>query len=105
MKTLESIEQFNDLINNSPVIALFSADWCPDCRMIEPELPAIESANPDYTFIMIDRDKFIDLCQQYDIFGIPSFIAFKNGGEIGRFVSKDQKTKEEVSRFIEELPA
>lgn len=105
MKTLETEEQLNDLIKEGNVIALFSADWCPDCRVIEPILPEIENDYPTYTFVLIDRDQFIDLCQANDIFGIPSFIAFKKGGEVGRFVSKDRKTKEEIIEFIENLPA
>ncbi len=105
MQTLESIEQFTGLINNKNVIALFTADWCPDCRVIEPVLPEIESTLPDYTFVMIDRDQYIDLCQENDVFGIPSFIAFKKGKEVGRFVSKDRKTKEEIIQFIHNLPA
>lgn len=104
MKTLESIEQFNDLISNENVIALFTADWCPDCRVIEPVLPEIEKTFSDYTFVMIDRDEFIEVCQQYDVFGIPSFLAFKKGKEVGRFVSKDRKTEEEIMQFIEALP-
>ncbi|MEN1968179.1 thioredoxin family protein [Lentibacillus sp. N15] len=104
MKTLETIEQLTTYINNGPVIALFSADWCPDCRIIEPVLPEIEQAYPDYTFIMIDRDQFIELCQDYDVFGIPSFLAFRNGEEVGRFVSKDRKTKEEIVAFLDGLP-
>lgn len=104
MKILESMEQFSTLINKEPVITMFSADWCPDCRAIEPVLPEIEEAYSDYTFIEIDRDQFIDLCQDYGIFGIPSFLAFRNGKEIGRFVSKDRKTKEEIMTFIDELP-
>jgi thioredoxin-like negative regulator of GroEL len=52
----------------------------------------------------VDRDEFIDICQEYGIFGIPSFLAFKDGKEIGRFVSKDRKTKEGIVQFIEELP-
>ncbi|WP_106496868.1 thioredoxin family protein [Lentibacillus sp. Marseille-P4043] len=104
MKTLESIEQLNAFLQEGPVITLFSADWCPDCRVIEPILPEIENAYPDFTFVMIDRDQFIELCQEYDVFGIPSFIAFKNGKEIGRFVSKDRKTKEEIMTFISDLP-
>ncbi|MGY0694756.1 thioredoxin family protein [Virgibacillus sp. FSP13] len=104
MKTLESIEQLNTYVKEGPVIALFSADWCPDCRVIEPILPEIENAYPEFTFVMIDRDQFIELCQEYDVFGIPSFIAFKNEREIARFVSKDQKTKEEIMTFINDLP-
>lgn len=105
MKTIESIDQLNELINKENVITLFSADWCPDCRVIEPVLPEIESAYSEYTFVLIDRDKFIELCQQYDVFGIPSFLAFKDGKETGRFVSKDRKTKEEIMEFIEGLPS
>lgn len=103
MKTLESENQWNDFIKNKNVVAVFSADWCPDCRVIEPELPEIEKAYPNFTFIEVDRDQFIDLCQEYDVFGIPSFIAFKNGEEAGRFVSKDRKTKDDVMAFMEEV--
>lgn len=103
MKTLESKNELNDLINKDDIIALFTADWCPDCRVIEPILPEIENNYPDFTFVLIDRDQFIELCQQYDVFGIPSFIAFKDGEEAGRFVSKDRKTKDEIIEFIEGL--
>lgn len=103
MKMLESENQLNEYIKTENVVAVFSADWCPDCRVIEPVLPEIETAYPNYTFIEVDRDQFIDLCQEYDIFGIPSFIAFKDGAEAGRFVSKDRKTKSEILAFMEEI--
>lgn len=105
MKTLESTTQFKDLINTNKTIMLFTADWCPDCRVIEPILPEIEQHFSEYTFVLVDRDEFIEICQEYDVFGIPSFIAFNQGKEIGRFVSKDRKTKEEIEQFIKGLPA
>lgn len=103
MKTLETVEQFNNLKYNENVIMIFTAGWCPDCRVIEPELPEIEAKFPEYTFVEINRDQFIELCQEYDIFGIPSFLVFRNGQEAGRFVSKDRKTKEEIEQFIQGL--
>lgn len=105
MITLETKEQLTELIKTDDVIALFSADWCPDCTVIESELPRIEADYPEFTFVYIDRDKFIEICQEYDIFGIPSFVAFRNGREAGRFVSKARKTREEIEAFIDELPA
>lgn len=105
MKTLESVEQFYDYIQEEDIIALFSADWCPDCRVIEPFLPELEEEFSHYTFIYIDRDDFIEVCQQYDVFGIPSLIAFQKGKEVGRFVSKNRKTKEEIVQFIKQLPS
>ncbi|WP_284036173.1 thioredoxin family protein [Neobacillus sp. 114] len=100
MKHLESMEQFEQLRDQGKTIFMFSANWCGDCRFIEPVLPEIESKFTEYTFIHVDRDQYIDLCQQLDVFGIPSFIAYENGKELGRFVSKDRKTQEEIEKFI-----
>lgn len=103
MKKLESIEQFNEMRSSGKHIFMFSADWCPDCRVIEPVLPEIEAKYRDYNFVYVDRDQFIDLCIELDVFGIPSFIGFRDGQELGRFVSKDRKTQEEIENFIQTL--
>ncbi|MGC8228826.1 thioredoxin family protein [Pseudobacillus badius] len=103
MKKLASIEEFQQLKESGKQIFLFSADWCPDCRVIEPVLPEIEEKYNEYNFVYVDRDDFLDLCISMDIFGIPSFVAFDSGKELGRFVSKDRKTKEEIEQFIESL--
>lgn len=97
------MEQFEQLRAEGKTIFMFSAGWCPDCRIIEPILPEIESKYSDFTFIHVDRDQFIELCQQLDVYGIPSFIAFEKGEELGRFVSKDRKTQEEIEGFINGL--
>jgi thiol-disulfide isomerase/thioredoxin len=103
LKNLESIEQFAQLRDQGKTIFMFSATWCGDCRFIEPALPEIEAKFNDFIFIHVDRDQFIDLCQQVDVYGIPSFIAYENGKELGRFVSKDRKTQEEIETFISNL--
>lgn len=103
MKKLESMEQFEQLRDNGKHIFMFSANWCPDCRVIDPILPEIEEKYKEYTFIYVDRDEYIDLCIQLDVFGIPSFIGYQDGQELGRFVSKDRKTQEEIENFIEKL--
>lgn len=103
MEKLQSMEQFDKLKNEERTMFMFSADWCPDCRVIEPLLPGIEADYPEYSFILVDRDEFIDLCGDLDIFGIPSFIAFHSGVEVGRFVSKDRKSQAEIEEFINSL--
>ena len=103
MKKLTSMEEFETLKDSGKTVFMFSADWCPDCRFIDPFLPEIEADFTEYTFVYVDRDEFIDLCSDLDIFGIPSFIVFKEGNELGRFVSKDRKTKEEIEQFIQGL--
>jgi thiol-disulfide isomerase/thioredoxin len=103
MRKLASEEEFHELKSNGKHVFMFSADWCPDCRIIEPILPEIESEYSEFTFIYVDRDQFIDICIEHDIFGIPSFLAFGDGKELGRFVSKDRKTKEEIENFMNQL--
>jgi len=100
---MKSIEQFKEVIKKDVTIAVFSADWCPDCVVIKPILPEIEEEYSNYQFVYVDRDELIELCQELDIFGIPSFLAFKDGEEIGRYVNKERKTKEQIVAFLEEL--
>lgn len=105
MEKLQSLDQFEQLKKEERVIFMFSADWCPDCRVIEPILPGIEADYPEYQFIYVDRDEFIDLCGELNVFGIPSFVAYHSGEEAGRFVSKDRKTQEEIEAFLNSLSA
>jgi thiol-disulfide isomerase/thioredoxin len=103
MEKLTSMEEYKQLIQGDNVIFMFSADWCPDCRVIEPILPEIEKENSSYTFYYVDRDDYIDLCVELNVFGIPSFVAFHQGKEVGRFVNKDRKTQEQIQDFINSL--
>lgn len=103
MEKLQTKEQFEQLKNNGKYIFFFSADWCPDCHFADLFLPEVEEQYRDYQFIHVDRDGFLDLCAELDIYGIPSFIAYHNGEELGRFVNRDRKTKEQVEAFINGL--
>lgn len=104
MKQLTSTEELDTILSTGKTILLFTADWCPDCRFIEPFMPEIEEEYKDFTFVSVDRDEFLSVCSEHDVFGIPSFVAFEDGKEVGRFVSKFRKTKEEIEIFIDELP-
>jgi len=103
MHSLTSLEQFEQLKQGEKVVFKFTADWCPDCHFIDPFMGELEDKFSNFTFVSVDRDEFIDLCGQLDVFGIPSFIVFENGVEKGRFVSKDRKTKEEIESFLQTM--
>ena len=105
MKRLPQLkeDQLIETIGNGKVVLFFTADWCPDCRFIKPAMPEIEQDFSDYTFYEVDRDENIDLAAELNVFGIPSFIVYDNGKEIGRFVNKDRKTKQHVEDFLNNL--
>lgn len=103
MKTIKNKEEFEAAIRSEKAIVMFSADWCPDCVVIKPVMPEIEETFTDHQFFYVDRDEHIELCQDLDIFGIPSFVGFQNGKEVDRLVNKERKTKEQVESFIRSL--
>lgn len=98
-KTLEEVAGLIE--DGQPTVFLFMTTWCGDCHYIKPHLPAIEEAFPEYRFVQLDRDDFMDLAQKWVILGIPSLVVLENGQEIGRFVDKNRKTKEEITSFLE----
>lgn len=98
-----SIEQLESLVKEGTHVFFFTADWCGDCQYIKPMMPEIEADFPQFSFVQVDRDDFIDVAQEWDIFGIPSFVAIKDGKEIGRLVSKNRKTKEEIEAFLKDI--
>ena len=95
-----SLEDIASTIEKGKNVLFFTADWCPDCQFIKPLMPEIVQDFPEFQFIEVDRDKFMDLAEKLMIMGIPSFVVIEDGKEIGRLVSKARKTKEEVEQFL-----
>lgn len=104
MKSISSIDEFDNIYNNDHLnVFVFSANWCPDCRFLEPFMKSLVEKYNDYDFYYIDRDEYMEICQRLMVMGIPSFVAVSNGKEINRFVSKLRKTETEIDQFLKEL--
>lgn len=107
MKSIVTDAQFADaIVNSKPTVAIFKATWCKDCHYIDPFMPEVyEKYDQKLSFIELDRDLFPDLSEKLNILGIPSFVVFRNGQEIVRFVSKLRKTREEIEQFLDQAIA
>lgn len=103
MNKITTEQEFESIIaKNDLTMIKFSATWCPDCHRIDPFMPEVEeNYKSQLSLFEIDRDELMELCQRLDIFGIPSFVAFKNGKELARFVSKLGKSREEIEHFFD----
>ena len=102
MKTLENETQFKELKQQQTVF-LFTADWCPDCKVIEPDLPQLEDKYQEYNFVSVDRDKYLDICIEHGIMGIPSFLVYRDGEQIGSYIAKERKSIEQIDSFLASL--
>lgn len=96
-------DQLKEITKEGRTVLEFSADWCPDCKFLAPFMPEIEKDFFDAKFYEIDRDGSIDIAKKLMIMGIPSFVVYQDGKEIGRLVNKDRKTKDEVENFLRSL--
>lgn len=96
---------------DKPAVVKFYADWCKDCRAIRK--PADELAQryvDDLQFGELDTMVAPEIRDAYKVRGIPTFIAFQNGEEIGRTPSetspqKEIKTAAELEAFLVEVLA
>ena len=66
------------------VVADFTADWCPPCRAIAPELDTLEAKYTDIEFVKIDADDNAELVNELGILSIPTVIRFTGGEEVAR---------------------
>jgi thiol-disulfide isomerase/thioredoxin len=83
------------------VCVLFSSPQCIDCRIIAPILPDLEREFGDrMTFYNVDREGFPEIYREEDIFGIPSFLIYRQGREVDRWVTTLRKTREEIEGFL-----
>lgn len=99
----KSLEELAEYVEKGKNVFFFTADWCGDCRFIQPVMPEIEAAFPEYQFIEVDRDAYLEIASQWNIFGIPSFVVIEEGQEKGRFVDKNRKTKTQIIEFLNSL--
>lgn len=104
MQSIKGLKHFSDILEQDGIqIVYWYTIWCPDCYMIKPHLPQLETDFPQATFYSVNRDMHLRLAKHYGIYGIPSFVVFKSGIEIGRLVNKNRKTYQEVYTFLEQV--
>ncbi len=86
--------EFDSVVLGSakPVIVDFWAEWCGPCRMVS---PVLEELSNDYAekidVVKVNVDENPDLAMRFQITGIPSIIAFKNGQAVKMVVGAKPK--------------
>lgn len=56
-------DKLQEITKSGRVVLEFSAQWCPDCRFLDPFLPEIEKDFSEAKFYKIDRDDSIDVAK------------------------------------------
>ncbi|MBL8810240.1 MAG: sulfotransferase [Planctomycetaceae bacterium] len=78
---------FEDMVLKSdrPVLVDFWASWCPPCKMMQPVVDKLAVKVGDWADVYsINIDRSPALAQQYQVSGVPTFIAYAGGEVIDR---------------------
>lgn len=62
----------------------FTADWCKPCQKMKPIIQDFIVNSPHTEYIQVNIEEDFDTAKQYNIQGIPTLIAIKDGSISGR---------------------
>jgi rhodanese-related sulfurtransferase len=81
-----SLAEYKALTNLTPLVLVdVGADWCPPCKKMEPVLETLKRDLRDkFTLVKIDAGEQEVLMDQIGATSIPTFIIYRNGGEVWR---------------------
>ncbi|PAF48739.1 thiol reductase thioredoxin [Helicobacter sp. 12S02232-10] len=85
--------KFENEVKAGSVIVDFGADWCPDCRRIEPIMGALaKEYDGKVKIFKINIDAEEALKDELGVRRIPTLIFYKDGKEVGeRLVEPDNR--------------
>lgn len=77
--TVESEDQFRDILKQPQVIVKFTATWCRPCQEIHPLYEKLAQEHSSAAFCTVDVDDLEDIASEYNVAMMPTFLVFKNG--------------------------
>jgi thioredoxin 1 len=103
IQEIKSTEEFQTIIERGVTVVDFFADWCGPCKRIAPDLERISNVYTMVKFVKVDVDAFEDLCRQYNVSAMPTFILFKGGVEEKRFLGGSHSTIEKIQSELDAI--
>lgn len=82
-------ERFVALVDQAPGLVLvdFTADWCPPCRRLAPDIDALASEYAGrLTVVKVNADEQPDLTARFSVRGLPTLMFFRDGQVVERMV-------------------
>lgn len=80
------------------IFTKYFATWCIPCKRMTPIVEELAKELKEVEFIEKDIDEYKEDVKEFGISGVPTYIVFEDGTEIGR--ASGMKTKEELKALI-----
>lgn len=82
-------ENFRDLVAQGTVLVDVWGPQCAPCIAMQPDVERLAASRSDITVIKLDSSKARRLCMEMRIMGLPAFLLFREGQELGRIGGND----------------
>ncbi|MDF2879701.1 MAG: trxA1 [Clostridiaceae bacterium] len=81
MEQMKDINELGNILENNKVsVVFFSAEWCHNCKALEPTKEELISEMKDkVAFAQVGADTTPDICKKYRVMGLPTTLIFKDG--------------------------
>ena len=81
---LDDLKKQLESAGSKLVVVDFYATWCGPCKMIAPQVEAMDKEMDDVVFLKVDVDEAEDVAQEYNITAMPTFVYLKDGKKVSK---------------------
>ena len=92
LQVIDSTFEKEVLNSDKPVVLDAWAEWCQPCTAMAPIFDELSKEIKNIKFVKMNVDENPETPSRYTIMGIPTFLIFKNGKEIGRIIGSRSKS-------------
>jgi len=79
MIEIKSVQEFDTLLGQGPLVADFWAVWCAPCRALSPILEAVAKTHPEVQWVKVNIEVVPELASRYAVSALPTIKFFKDG--------------------------
>ncbi|HEV7864820.1 MAG TPA: thioredoxin family protein [Acidimicrobiia bacterium] len=97
-------ENFSELVADGVVLVDVWGPSCLPCLALLPHIEALAARRDDLRVVKLEAPKARRLCMELKLMGLPAFLLFRDGEEVGRLSGPDV-TAERLDGWIDETLA
>ena len=98
-------ETFRDIVAQGRVVVDVWGPRCAPCIALMPDVEGLARSRPDVKFVKLDSSQARRLCMELRVMGLPAFLLFHDGHELGRIAGQDLDAARLAQWLDDTLPA